>query len=185
MGPLRTAGILMQGLQRLVNSPVDNFLLLLGDVALLMGFRMAEEALLDTPFLSGGGGLLELSERYPLEVMEGAGLSMSHAAMAAGTEEGAAEVARVLSDACALGLCWVVAVVMGRNKALSLRASIDQRVSAVVTMKTWITASNLRLGGLLLQSLAAEEVLDLHGLTLEMWGTLVVMLGWRAVYAAA
>ena len=41
---------------------------------------------------------------------------------------------RVLSDGCALGLCWVVAVVMGRNKALSIRASVDQVMMMVVMM---------------------------------------------------
>jgi hypothetical protein len=114
---------------------------------------------------------------------------------------------RVLADGMAFGFFWLLSVVLGGSQAVTMRATMDHTSSALITFRTWIATTHMRIFVLIMevgvighrmswcgihvtgvvgawQSMMLHHPMDLSILQFEVFGTLTTMLIWRAVYTS-
>jgi len=153
MGELEVVGatlalLMARALDPFLNpAPVQNYALLICDIALLITFRTVEDMIL-TPFPT-------------VDVVASPDLIKTGLLTYADPFAAASHIISVISDGSTLGCFWLAAVMLGRAQAVEWDVSSSYALSTWTTFRTWYSLVNLRLGVLFLQvSLRWEERYD-------------------------
>jgi len=142
MGELEVVGatlalLVARALDPFLNpAPVQNYALLICDIALLITFRTVEDMVL-TPFPT-------------IDVVASPALIKNGLLAYADPFAAVSHIASVTSDGLTLGCFWLAAVMLGRAQAVERDVGSSYALSTWATFRTWYSLVNLRLGVLFL-----------------------------------
>ena len=143
MGELEVVGatfalLIARALDPFLNpAPVQNYALLICDIALLITFRTVEDMVL-TPFPT-------------FDVVASPDLIKNGLLAYADPFAAASHIASVISNGLTLGCFWLAAVMLDRAQAVERDVGSSYALSTWATFRTWYSLVNLRLGVLYLQ----------------------------------
>lgn len=117
-------------------APVQNFSLLICDIALLISFRTVEDMVL-TPFPS-------INAAASSDLLKNGLIAYADPISAA------SHIFFVISDGLTLGCFWLAAILLGRAQAVEHDVGSSYALSTWATVRTWLSLVNIRLGVLFL-----------------------------------